>query len=56
MNNIVNLNYLEQVTTIPSFEVLESRAASISPIVEIIEEIRQGRMVVLLDDEWRLNL
>jgi 3,4-dihydroxy 2-butanone 4-phosphate synthase/GTP cyclohydrolase II len=55
MNNIVNLNYLEQVATTPSFEVLETRAASISPIVEIIEEIRQGRMVVLLDDEGREN-
>lgn len=55
MNNIVNLNYLEQVKTIPSFEVLENRTASISPIVEIIEEMRLGRMVVLLDDEDREN-
>ena len=55
MNNIINLNYQEQVKTIPLFDLLETRAATISPIVEIIEEIRQGRMVVLLDDENREN-
>jgi 3,4-dihydroxy 2-butanone 4-phosphate synthase / GTP cyclohydrolase II len=55
MNNIVNLNYLEQVKTIPLFKVLENRIASISPMVEMIEEMRQGRMVVLLDDEDREN-
>lgn len=55
MNNIVNLNYFEQVKTIPSFEMLGNRTASISPIVEIIEEMRLGRMVVLLDDEDREN-
>jgi 3,4-dihydroxy 2-butanone 4-phosphate synthase/GTP cyclohydrolase II len=55
MNDIVNLNYLEQIKTIPSFEVLENLTASISPMIEIIEEIRQGRMVVLLDDEDREN-
>lgn len=55
MNNIVNLNYLEQVKTIPSFDVLGNLTTSISPMVEIIEEMRQGRMVVLLDDEDREN-
>jgi 3,4-dihydroxy 2-butanone 4-phosphate synthase/GTP cyclohydrolase II len=55
MNNIVNLSYLESVRTIPLLEALESRTVSISPIVEIIEEMRQGRMVVLLDDEDREN-
>jgi 3,4-dihydroxy 2-butanone 4-phosphate synthase/GTP cyclohydrolase II len=55
MNNIVNLNYLEQVKTIPSFDVLVNLTTSISPMVEIIEEMRQGRMVVLLDDEDREN-
>ena len=55
MNNIVNLSYLESVRTIPLLEALESRTASISPIAEIIEEMRQGRMVVLLDDEDREN-
>jgi 3,4-dihydroxy 2-butanone 4-phosphate synthase/GTP cyclohydrolase II len=55
MNNIVNLKYLEQVKTIPSFEMLENRTASISPMIEIIEEMREGRMVVLLDDEDREN-
>jgi len=55
MNSIVNLSSFESVRTIPSLEMLESRTASISPIVEIIEEMRQGRMVVLLDDEDREN-
>jgi len=55
MNNIVNLSYLESVRLIPSLEALESHNVSISPIVEIIEEMRQGRMVVLLDDEDREN-
>jgi 3,4-dihydroxy 2-butanone 4-phosphate synthase/GTP cyclohydrolase II len=55
MNNIVNLKYLEQVNTIPSFELLEKPTVTISPMIEIIEEMRQGRMVVLLDDEDREN-
>jgi 3,4-dihydroxy 2-butanone 4-phosphate synthase/GTP cyclohydrolase II len=55
MNNIVNLNYLEQRQAIPLFEVLKNRIATISPMIEIIEEMRQGRMVVLLDDEDREN-
>lgn len=55
MNNIVNLKYLEQVNTIPSFELLEKPIVTISPMIEIIEEMRQGRMVVLLDDEDREN-
>ncbi|MGB4811401.1 MAG: bifunctional 3,4-dihydroxy-2-butanone-4-phosphate synthase/GTP cyclohydrolase II [Methylophilaceae bacterium] len=55
MNNIVNLDYLEQVKTVPSFEALKSSTLTISPILEIVEEIRQGRMVVLLDDEDREN-
>ena len=55
MNNIVKLNYLQKVKTIPSLELLENATVSISPMVEIIEEMRQGRMVVLLDDEDREN-
>lgn len=55
MNNIVNHHYLEQINTLPSFEMLESPGITISPIAEIIEEVRQGRMVVLLDDENREN-
>lgn len=55
MNNIVDLHYLEQINKIPSLEMLESLSVSISPIAEIIEEVRQGRMVVLLDDENREN-
>lgn len=55
MNDIVNLNYLEQLNTNPLFAVLENPTVSISPIIEIIEEMRLGRMVVLLDDEDREN-
>ena len=55
MNNIVSLKFLEQSQPIPTKELLLSNSVSISPIVEIIEELRQGRMVVLLDDENREN-
>jgi 3,4-dihydroxy 2-butanone 4-phosphate synthase/GTP cyclohydrolase II len=55
MNTIVNLNYLGHVKTIPSFKALENPNVAISPMIEIIEEMRQGRMVVLLDDEDREN-
>jgi 3,4-dihydroxy 2-butanone 4-phosphate synthase/GTP cyclohydrolase II len=55
MNTIVNLNNLQQVKKILPFEVLKNPTVFISPIVEIIEEMRLGRMVVLLDDEDREN-
>lgn len=55
MNNLVNLKYLEQSKAIASFDLLLDQPVCISPIAEIIEEIRLGHMVVLLDDEDREN-
>lgn len=55
MNNIVSLNFFEQAKAIPSIGLLPNNPVTISPVVEIVEEIRQGRMVVLLDDEDREN-
>ena len=55
MNNFVSTNLLEQQKPIPGLDLFLKRSKSISPITEIIEEIRQGRMVVLLDDEDREN-
>lgn len=55
MNNFVSANLLEQKKAIPGLDLYLRRSKSISPVAEIIEEIRQGRMVVLLDDEDREN-
>jgi 3,4-dihydroxy 2-butanone 4-phosphate synthase / GTP cyclohydrolase II len=58
MNNIVNFNSLEPVKKIHTAVTATTktiRPKTISPIAEIIEEIRLGRMVVLLDDEDREN-
>lgn len=55
MNNFVSTNLLEQQKPIPGMDLFLRRSKTISPITEIIEEIRQGRMVVLLDDEDREN-
>ncbi len=55
MNNIISLKFLEQSQSIPTTGLLLSNSVSISPIVEIIEDLKQGRMVVLLDDEDREN-
>jgi len=55
MNNIVSLKFLEEPQPIPTMGLLLSNPVSISPILEIIEELKQGRMVVLLDDEDREN-
>lgn len=55
MNNIVGLKFLEQPKVIPELGFLLNKPVSISPIVEIIEELRQGHMIVLLDDEDREN-
>lgn len=55
MNDIVNLKFLEQPKPMLPLDLLSINPASISPIIEIIEELRQGRMVVLLDDEDREN-
>lgn len=55
MNNFASLNLLQP--TIPLHDLVSTVDAqvTISPIIEIIEEIRLGRMVVLLDDEDREN-
>ena len=55
MNDIVNLKFLEQPKPMLPLDLLSISPVSISPIVDIIEELRQGRMVVLLDDEDREN-
>jgi 3,4-dihydroxy 2-butanone 4-phosphate synthase/GTP cyclohydrolase II len=55
MNNIVSLKYLEQTKMLSTFDMLAKKTVTISPMMEIVEEIRQGRMVVLLDDEDREN-
>lgn len=55
MNNFVSANLLEQKMSTLGLDLYLKRSQSISPITEIIEEIRQGRMVVLLDDEDREN-
>jgi len=65
MNNIVEFKLNEPAQAkapliktpqaMPAFYLLEAASVSISPIAEIIEEMRQGRMVVLLDDEDREN-
>lgn len=55
MNNIVSLKIFEKSTPIPATGLLRNQSVSISPIIEIIEELQQGRMVVLLDDEDREN-
>jgi 3,4-dihydroxy 2-butanone 4-phosphate synthase/GTP cyclohydrolase II len=55
MNNIVSLKVLEQPKAVTAISFLPTMPTSISPIVEIIEEMRLGRMVVLLDDEDREN-
>src|SRR2546425_11837405 len=49
MNALVSLKYLEQ----PEPEHVAQ--ALISPVSEIIQEIRAGRMVVLMDEEDREN-
>lgn len=55
MNNIVSLKFLEQPKLHPTLDLLLNSSVSISPIVEIIDELQQGRMVVLLDEEDREN-
>lgn len=55
MNNIVSLKLLEQSQPVPTMGLVLNNSVSIRPIIEIIEELRQGRMVVLLDDEDREN-
>ncbi len=55
MNNIVNFKLVAKANAIPAMDFIYGKPVTISPIAEIIEEIRQGRMVVLLDDEDREN-
>lgn len=55
MNNNVSLELLEQAEPIAALDLQSIDSVSICSIVEIIEELRQGRMVVLLDDEDREN-
>jgi len=50
MNGLVNFKFLEQSESLATVVPV-----SISPMIEIIDELRQGRMVVLLDDEDREN-
>ena len=55
MKNNVSLELLEQAEPIAALDLQSIDSASICPIVKIIEELRLGRMVVLLDDEDREN-
>ena len=55
MNSNISLELLEQAEPIAALDLQSSDSVSICPIVKIIEELRQGRMVVLLDDEDREN-
>jgi len=55
MNNIVDLNFKAPSQAIAAFGLHAAASVRVSPITDIIEEMRQGRMVVLLDDEDREN-
>ena len=55
MKNNVSLELLEQAEPIAALDLQSIDSASICPIVKIIEELRLGRIVVLLDDEDREN-
>jgi 3,4-dihydroxy 2-butanone 4-phosphate synthase/GTP cyclohydrolase II len=55
MNNIVDLKPKDSSHALPEFSLQPASAVKISPIAYIVEEMRQGRMVVLLDDEDREN-
>jgi 3,4-dihydroxy 2-butanone 4-phosphate synthase/GTP cyclohydrolase II len=53
--NTVALKLKDSSQTIAAFSLPVAAPIKVSPIAEIIEEMRQGRMVVLLDDEDREN-
>jgi 3,4-dihydroxy 2-butanone 4-phosphate synthase/GTP cyclohydrolase II len=53
--NTVALKLKDSFQTIAAFSLPVAAPIKVSPIAEIIEEMRQGRMVVLLDDEDREN-
>ena len=55
MNNNVSLELLKQAEPIAALDLQSIDSVSICSIVEIIEDLKQGRMVVLLDDEDREN-
>lgn len=55
MNNIADFKFKDTSQTIAALCLPAAATVKVSPIAEIIEEMRQGRMVVLLDDEDREN-
>lgn len=55
MNNIADFKFKDTSQTIAALCLPVAATVKVSPIAEIIEEMRQGRMVVLLDDEDREN-
>jgi 3,4-dihydroxy 2-butanone 4-phosphate synthase/GTP cyclohydrolase II len=55
MNNIVDLKRKDSSQVLPACSQQPGFTVKVSPIADIIEEMRQGRMVVLLDDENREN-
>lgn len=55
MNSPISTTLSSQPTSVKTAVVYKKTKKIISPISEIIEEIRLGRMVVLLDDEDREN-
>ena len=55
MNNIADFKIKDTSKTMAALCLPMAATVKVSPIAEIIEEMRQGRMVVLLDDEDREN-
>lgn len=55
MNNIADFKIKDTSKTMAALCLPMAVTVKVSPIAEIIEEMRQGRMVVLLDDEDREN-
>ena len=43
------------MTTVPSPDITEARTMALSPIEDILEDLRQGKAIVLVDDEDREN-
>jgi 3,4-dihydroxy 2-butanone 4-phosphate synthase/GTP cyclohydrolase II len=55
MSNVIDLKLENMFQAPPVFSLQPAVAVKISPITDIVDEMRQGRMVVLLDDEDREN-
>lgn len=55
MNNILDLKFKASSEAASVSSLQSAVAVKVSPIADIVEEMRQGRMVVLLDDEDREN-